>query len=349
MDVLRDIKRSPISRKPNYIKIPVTAFSMTEEGVEQFNKVFLWLKDYCKSFNTIKRTKSGGISIDHIRLPQWDVRLLTSCVEVTVLSIDGMFRVQLRTGVSEDKQAISGRKCFWIFKDICSKFGINLDDYTIENGKEFKEAIVQPPIKLYRPTNKGKIYSNVHHIDLNSSFCAGIAEYAPALQAPIEHIYNNRKKYPVYKDILTHTQGFMQSSIVGYRWAHLSKAGIDSNNRKIAYLTDQLLAKGFVILAYNTDGIWYTHPNGYIYHDEYEGTKLGMWKTDHKYCTWQAKSDGAYHFIENGKCHTVLRGRTRLDRIKRREDWTWDDLNLAYADIMKVNFSFEEGAWITYE
>lgn len=32
------------------------------------------------------------------------------------------------------------------------------------------------------------------------------------------------------------------------------------------------------------------------------------------------KSKGAYQFVEDGKCHTVVRGTTVLDREKDRED-----------------------------
>lgn len=350
MSILDNIKKTPISLKPNYYHIPVTAYSFTEEGVEKFNEIYLYLDEYCKDFNPIKRTKSKGISIDHIRLPQWDVRALKSCVELTVLCIEGMFRIQLRTSATdEDKRVISGSKCFKIFKSICDKFNINLEEFAVENGKEYKDQIVQPPIRLYKQWYKDRVFYHVHHIDLNSSYFAGIAEAYPGLKEPIEYIYSMRKQNQIYKDILTHTQGYMQSEMVNYRFANLSKAGIDSNNRKIHDLSNQLISRGFVILAYNTDGIWYTHPEGKEYHDEYEGTGLGQWKHDHLDTTWQAKSNGAYHYLEHGICTTVLRGRTRLDRVKKREDWTWDDLYNADTEVMKVKFLEHKGAWIVYE
>lgn len=349
MNILDTIKKEPVSRKPNYYHIPVTAFPMNEDGIKQFNEIYLYLDEYCKNFNQIRRTKSKGISITDIRLPQWDVRELKSCIEITVLCIEGMFRIQLRTCSSKDTRAISGSKCFKIFKDMCKKHNIDLTQYAIEDGYEVKQQIQQPPIRLYRNEYRDRIYYGVYHIDLNSSYFAGIAESYPELRPAIEDIYYNRKKYPVYKDVLTHTQGYMQSEMVDYRYAHLSKAGIDSNNRKIADLSNQLKHEGFVILAYNTDGIWYTHPEGKMYHDEYEGTKLGQWKHDHKDCIWQAKSAGAYHYIEDDKCTTVLRGMTRLDKTKPREEWEWDDLYNSDTEIMKVIFTEHEGARIEYE
>lgn len=351
MSVLQDIEMSLPTRKPNYIKIPVTSFSMTEEGVEQFNNTYLYLRDYCKNFNPIKRTKSGGISISHIRLPQWDIRSLKSCVEVTVLAPIGFFRIQLRTIGSKDSKEISGSLAFRKFKNICEKFDIDLSIFAISDGEEVKKTFSKPMIGLTNPDYANKVFYNAYHIDLNSSYMAGIAESHPELREPIEYIYKNRKDKPYFKDILTHTWGYMQSSIINYKYAHLSKDGLDSNNRKLTYLTEQLKKQGFTVIAYNSDGIWYNHPYGKKYHDKYEGTELGMWKHDHNKCIYQAKSNGAYHYIEDGKCHTVLRGRTRLDRIKPRDDWSWEDLyRMDDLDkVMKIYFREDVGAYIKYE
>ena len=129
----------------------------------------------------------------------------------------------------------------------------------------------------------------------------------------------------------------------------MSKAGIDYNNKRLEELTQALLENGFMILSYNTDGIWYTHPEGKVYHDSEEGKELGQWKNDHINCKFQAQSCAAYHFIENDKCTTVLSGMTRLDRVKPREEWAWDDLYSKDTKVAKIIFERHKGAKFIYE
>lgn len=346
-----NLRKSEIILKPNYTLIPVNAYEMNEEGIQAFNLVYFQLKDYCKEFNKIVRTKSNGISVKKgtLRLPAWDIRSLKSMVEITVLCEYGMFRVQLRTGkINKKEDKISGSMAFKEFVNICKKHGVELNDFAIENGLDIKQTIVNPPICFEKPIYEGLTFENVHHLDLNSSFCAGIAEEYPVFKGPITEIYNKRKENEVYKAVLTHTYGFLQSEYKNYKWAHLSKAGVDYNNRRINELRLKLIENGFVPILYNTDGIWYTHPEGKVYHDDNEGILLGQWKNDHLNTTFEAVSKGAYHYVENGKCTTVLRGMTRLDAVKPREEWTWDDLYSADAQVAKVIFNIEEGAKLIY-
>ena len=183
---------------------------------------------------------------------------------------------------------------------------------------------------------------------------AGIAEYEPKLEPVINKIYKERKINPVNKDILTRTYGFMQSEwcrvninnkVYSYAFAHLSKAAMEVNNRKIDYLLDELELSGRKILATNTDGIWYT---GELYHDEHEGTKLGQWKHDHKNCMIRFKSKGSYEYEEDGKYHAVVRGLTKLDKIKPREKWEWGDIYKEGSEIAMFTFDYKEGIKFNY-
>ena len=72
-------------------------------------------------------------------------------------------------------------------------------------------------------------------------------------------------------------------------------------------LAKQLKDSGRMVLAYNTDGIWYC---GEIYHGEGEGNGLGQWSNDHTNCTIRFKSAGSYEYIENGKYR--ISGRNKL-------------------------------------
>lgn len=343
--ILENLNHAPIRRDVNYTKIPVTSFNFSEDGVEKFNQIYFELKEACKDWNKIVRTPSGGISIErrNFRPPMWDVQNLKSTVEITIVGFFNMWRIQVRTSLGNKLgEPRYGRQSFRTFKSICESFGVNLESFAIENGEEVKKEIPKVPIKLERPTFAYKVYEGVHHIDLNSSFVAGMAESYPELRKPIEYMYSMRKQIPEYKQDLVATQGFMQSKIINYRFAHLSKAGIESNNRKIEKIANNLREQGFIILLYNTDGIWYIGHDRQ-YHDENEGRALGQWKHDHINCKFRAVSKGAYEFIENGKINVVLRGITKLDKIKDRENWEWGDICRLDAIPFKYEFYENKG------
>ena len=136
----------------------------------------------------------------------------------------------------------------------------------------------------------------------------------------------------------------MQSKWCGYKYAHLSRDAITDNNNRIIKLSDELSSQGRVILSYNTDGIWY---QGEIYHGNGEGHDLGQWENDHINCQFRMKSDGSYEFIENGKYYPVVRGYTRLDRIKPRTEWVWGDIYQAGIITFSIDINgikYEEGS-----
>lgn len=345
---LDELDKIPVVLNPNVTKIPINRFPMNEEGIERFNEVYFLLKDYCKNFNKIEWTAKHYIKRSgRFRLPQWDVTSKTSGVEITVLSEEGMFRVFLKTGFLTKKDAdskkISGGSAFKKFKEICANHNIDLEEYSIENGEEVKKTIPKAPKYLEKPYYEGMRFEHVYHIDLNSSYMAGVAQQYPALYPAIKEIYDRRHDSEIYKKVLTNSWGYFQSEYVSFRFAHLSKAGIDYNNKMLTELTNNLKKQGFTIISYNTDGIWYTG-NGRQYHDAGEGIEIGQWKTDHKDCIFEAKSAGSYQYIEDGKHNVVISGVTRLDRTKDREEWTWEDFHNSNAEVLKIVFDFETGA-----
>ena len=182
-------------------------------------------------------------------------------------------------------------------------------------------------ICLERDSSANRTYENVHHIDFHNSYPAGLCNAYPEFLPVIKPIYDERKepgKEKINKAILNYTIGFMQSMTgCKAKWAHLSKAAIADNNKRIRELADRLRNSGRVILSYNTDGIWYT---GEVYHGAGEGKDLGQWENDHINCKFRAKSAGCYEFIENGNYKAVVRGMTTLDKIKDRNTWQWGDI-----------------------
>ena len=355
---LDKLEKIPVVLNPNITQIPITRLPMNESGVEEFNRIYFLLKEYCKNFNQIQWTEKHYIKRGRLlRLPQWDVSPRANGVEITVLCIEGMFRVHLKTGFLSkedlDDTKITGKIAFLKFKNICEKHNINLELFAINNGAEVKKTISKAPRELVKSYYEGMIFENAHHIDLNSSYMSGVMTKYPELSEPIKYVYEQRKKAKaagdeeknkLYKAILTNTWGYFQSEYIGYKFANLSKAGIDFNNSLLEKVTKGLKEQGFTIIAYNTDGIWYTG-NNRLYTDEYEGKELCQWKHDHLNCKLQMNSGGSYHFIENGEHNVVVSGITNLDKVKHRKYWTWDDFNSKGAEVNKIVFDFEKGAY----
>lgn len=313
----------------NFRRIPVLSIDNTEDGASYFNRLYKEMMTQAKNkkWNTIARTPSGGISISRSKFkpPMWETRASASAIEITIITKQ-MIRIQFRLckSVDNETQPMYGRQAFEIFCKKCAAKGINLNDYAITNGKEIKQTIPKLLIKLAKQSYKDLIWDNCHHIDFHNSFPAGLCNTHPEFRQIIEPIYEARKTKTENKAILNYTIGFFQSiDNTGAKWANLSKDAIVDNNERILELSKRLEKSGRLPLLYNTDGIWY---KGEIYHGEGEGKKLGEWENDHTNCRLRIKSDGAYEFIEDGVYHPVIRGRTRLDKIKSRDQWKWGDI-----------------------
>lgn len=313
-------KSAKITRKPNYMLIPVTSITFTEENGKIFNDI---LKE-AKKYNKLNRTKSGGISWKRLRLPAYDYTFNSNCLEIIILS-DKCYRIQLRSELYKDNEEkiLSGRKAFIEFKAMAKRFGIELNNYAIDNGKEINAQTEKYIIKAERESILGKTFENVHHIDFHSSFPAGLANTHLEFSEFLNYLYDNRKKDEKYKAYLNYSIGFMHSKLCGYKYAQLSHDAINDNNARVRDLAERLRKSGRMPLLYNTDGIWYS---GEIFHDYGEGDNLGDWRNDHINCKFRAKSKGSYEFIEDGKYTPVVRGRTTLDRTKSRDTWEWGDI-----------------------
>ena len=88
----------------------------------------------------------------------------------------------------------------------------------------------------------------------------------------------------------------------------------------------------------NTDGIWFIGTPTNL-----SSKLLGEFEEDHKNCTLRIKSSGAYEYIEDGKYHPVLRGKTKLDRIKPRDKWQWGDIYQEDAQPIMLTFNKNKG------
>lgn len=332
---LYNCKHTDDSKYLNYLLIPVTVFNIDEKGASKFNKIFNWCKK--QDLEKLIRTPSGAISNKGRRGPAWDVKQSRNVVEMTIVLEGYAWRIQFRTKL---QKGMSGRSAFTKFKRLLKKEGINLEDYAIENGEKVKEEIEKPLIGITHNTYYHKVFQHVNHIDRHSSYAAGLAKTHPEFAPVLNMCYKRRKENEDYKNILNFSIGFMQS-IGGCkaRWAHLSRDAISDNNAWIRELALKLDKSGRIVIAYNTDGIWYV---GKPYHGEGEGEGLGQWLNDHIDCQFRMKSDGAYEFIENGVYHPVIRGISN----EVKGDWKWGDIYTEKADLKLFTFSLEEGVML---
>ena len=326
---LSKYKSTPITRKLNYKAIPTNNIGISRESAKEFNELIGLI--HVIGFNRLQRTKSGGISIKkgNFRPPFYDVRVLKSCIELTIIS-RVMTRIQFRASwEGQEKDSIGGTQAFKEFVRVCKKHEINIEELAITNGKEVKETIEKAKINTEPRIAGHLIKGSVHHIDFHSAYMGAIAEAFPILKPAIIEIFDGRKEKAINKGILTHTFGYFQSSCCGYKYSHLSKAAVEGINRKLEELTLKIKESGGEILAYNTDGIWYQREEPY--HGEGEGKGLFQWENDHVNCSIFFRSAGCYCYREfdkesnRYKDHAVARGKYRLDKYKPRDKWTMSD------------------------
>lgn len=322
-------KHAEATLKPNKLKFPENLLPTTQEGAAEFNDILDCIHEMTRkgelSGRCMPLTPSGGIKItpfaDHQNT--YAITATNSMIEL-VLCAKEYFRFYFRRSWSKENKEMSGLRSFHLFCQVLKKFGHEVNEFfvTEEEGKLCKDMIPAPLIDM-NEMYIDETLENMHHLDIHSSHMAGVAEVFKDLRDPIEYMYENRKKHPGYKSVLTHSWGYFQSRYVKYRLSHLSLAGLQSTNRKVKDLTKRLENSGRKPIMRNTDGIWY---QGEIYHGEGEGEKLGEWSNDHINCTFRAKSKGTYEYIENGIYTPVARGPRQLDKEKPRENWKWGDI-----------------------
>lgn len=313
-----------------------------ETDSKEWNEIYETL--LMSDLGQLIRTPSGGIAqCKENHKGVWDLQLHKQAI-ITVIVEGYTFVYKIKCFDKTNTKDLTGTDAFMIFSRHCLEHGINLQDYSVENGLEIKSTIPAPKIFMrfeMREDEPG--LENCHHIDFHNSYPAGLCNTHPEFRPVIEPIYKERKTKPENKIILNCAIGFMHSphKRVKARWAHLAKDAIVDNNNRIDKLADELRASGRFILGYNTDGIWY---QGEIFHGEGEGKDLGQWENDHINCIFRSKSNGAYEYIEDGKYHPVIRGRTVLDNEKDRSQWEWGDI---YKTGAEIRYTFDPLKGIT--
>lgn len=352
-DIYKNYKTAPVSFDVNQYLLPKIVLPM--ESYLEFNELLSDLLNLEKAGDIsrgISRTKSGGISIaKHCNLYRgscYDVVAANSFVSLTVLHVTGMFQLVLtnKKDFEEEDKGIGGARAFFIFKQICKNHGVDLEEFAIENGLDVKRNIPAPKICVAHSSFMNLTLENCFHVDLNTAYMAGIAKAFPALEAPIREIYDKKNNVDrKYKAILNYTYGYMQSKYVGYRFSHMSKEAHLYTQRMLEHVSKLIVDNDCVIIGYNTDGVWAQGDPSFIN----DSSELGQFRVDHKNCKLRFKSAGAYEYIEEGKYHPVIRGKTALDKSLHRSEWKWGDIYSRDCRCVKYRFkSYEEGI-IKYE
>lgn len=343
MEKNRKFRSSPCMVEPNYMMLPVNKVST----IEEFNEIYFYWKRMEKKGLVrwgIKRTQSGGISLKGFKPNVYEVTTNANLgCELVVIAIDEEFqpanyRVQYTSARSE--WHLCGTRAYDYFVQELKRDGIDIKDYFRDDGIEFKKKIEKPIIDVANIAFLDLTFENVHHLDIRASYPAGMAEFIPEWRPAIERLYYSRNSRPINKDILNMACGYFQSpkGRVKNRLAHVSEYAIRRNNQKVRDMANWLRANGRTVIMFNTDGIWFAgEPTGL------NSTKLGEWREDHKNCKFRAKSKGAYEYIEDGVYTPVVRGLTKLDRVKNRADWQWGDIYSDNAEPVQLEFSREKG------
>lgn len=318
--------------KVNYYKLPVTIFNMkngtlNQSNINKLNEFISRIKN-SESFTKLRRTKSGGISIEgaylHSHPFQYDINSSTSKHIVTIVTAEGCFK--LYVGYAKDrKEKKSGATPSKRLLDKCAQYEIDMEKYqnSYEDGLLAYKMIHKPEVGLV-DGEVDKIYEgNIHHLDFHKFYPSGIAILHPEFKAPFIDLVANGDKEAL--DIGTR---YLSSKYANYSYAKLIKDGINFMYQRFKELYEDL-KKDHLVLAFNTDGMWY---QGEVYHnsDLYEGEGLGCWSNDYvnvQKIRFKSIGLGAYEFItEDGTYEPRYKGYSSYEQEVPRSHWKWGDI-----------------------
>lgn len=354
---------------------PINLDISKPEDVETLNKAFLSLP----RINAIVRpmTKAGYCSVSGVH--KYSVRMWFDNIvkngaivgfKLVIKAVDKVYCWKM--GYNSNINGISGHDAFNILKPIMKKAGFDIDKYNSNNGEEIKKEIKSPLISTVSlsPQSENYLYDNyknwwanyqllgdhyyfkhVNHIDLHQAYPSAIIKHDPKFLAVV-NLVNSRYDHKKSKEILNKAIGYCQSVYCGFKYAELSKIAINTTVDYMLKLRDKLVSQGFLVLGYNTDGIWYIDGTGRnrLYTDEDEHEGLCGWSHDYVDCDWWPIGanwvclDGT----KKGTPHTfdfALRG-NYLYNEKPRAEWNSveDIIKAINSEIFyRINFDIETG------
>lgn len=317
-------------KKHDAFAMPRNAFPMNEDGVAKFNKIvdYYWELDTVPVCKVSNRGCILNSTIERSRFPYKTMYKSNTKIYVYLMNFRGKdwkFVFERDGAVADQIEHISPARVIKRMTALAKKHdNTDLKDFYVEDGSDRLEEVEKPMISGDEQYY-GKTLSNVHHLDINSAYPAGVVASYPQLKNTFQYLFDTRKTHPGNKLLMNRFIGVCHSVKWGQHanYIDLAIAAKKWCNDFIKNYIRIFEATGRKVIAVNTDGIWY---QGEIYHDENEGVGLGQWKNDHINCLFRMKSGGCYEFMEQGQYHPVVRGETRLDRILPREEWSWGDI-----------------------
>jgi len=183
------------------------------EDMDEFNEVY----DYCReNFMEVEPTKSGSMPYNKsVKLhSRYMIVKSKTKIELTVVSHEGCYRFLIGNKRNEIDNPVSGRKAVRQIYAKAAEMNIDLTKYALDSitGEQIKTEIVPPHIEMFGKS--GLVYTNVHHLDLNSSYASRISEFYPELKPLYEAMYNKRHENDgYYKHVLTNSVGCFQSRV----------------------------------------------------------------------------------------------------------------------------------------
>lgn len=359
-------------------RIPLNELKMTDDNdIRYINSIYRYyapLKLFNKPF-----TAKGYLGTTNLvpKLPYWWSRLIVRRELITGYEFYCIFGCKLygfKVGyIGAPESNLSGNRAFEIFRRMAREQGVDMDTYAVdkETGLKIKEEI-NPP--LIDTINNGymsaypiwsldctltvfPLIHHVHHLDLFQAYPSMIIAKHPELQKVFDAI---RVKYPHYKAkmISNLAIGYFQSEYCQYKYAGLSKDAVNGTRDRILSLSSKMKEQGFLIIGYNTDGIFYTAKDGSdrVYQDNDLGpNEWGKYINDYIDCDFIPR--GCNWIIPKGSkmgkegFYFAMRGYYGYEAIKPRTEWTTlEDISQALnsSESILVEFNKSKGLKVTH-
>lgn len=356
----------------NYIEIPITKIDPCE-NIEEANQLLKYIQNNYKEGKFIK-TKSGGISKNAKNMKSmFEMSRHNQMYEIILHdNKKGWARIQFRNIAKNDHEIYGTAALKELLKRapklkdyVCYDEKVN--EYWHNQAKRFYNISLFGEQAFFGIPEEAEQFNgyeldHVWSLDIHSAFPAALAEVVPEIYQSIQTLYEKRKKDPKAKAIMNLAIGTMTSKVTkmcGLKVERaLSKVRFDTLQRHLQYvvhLKNKIIEQGGIPLNLRTDSIKFYWDKPYAPQLPGQGNNLGEWDYEFKDCKYRQISTGKYEYIDNsGKYHAVVNGKTKLDRIKPRDQWEWGDImnkdtiELGWSyNALKNEFELKEG--VNYE
>ena len=184
--------------------------------------------------------------------------------------------------------------------------------------------------------------NNCYSLDRNNSFPASMKTVYPETAPFVDKYYKERLiKKQQYKDGLITAQEWNDFKVYGsifvgwlknakYHREHAWKKIISDSNHIVDNLRKYIESKGHQVLLVNTDAVKFIGEVDYK-----ESTDLGQFKYEWKNAKMYIKGVKSYAYNEGDKWKFKQAGKCLLDKIKPREEWTFDDFKYGPTEAIK--------------